>query len=72
MKHEAVLGNYWMENYFDNETGLCSLCGDTGIIETAPKTPTGKPLGTFKNYCVCPNGRSIKVQDPPAKLRRVK
>ena len=38
---------------------MCGLCGNTGIINTNAKTPTGKPCG-IQAFCICPNGRSLK------------
>jgi hypothetical protein len=59
MKHKKIFSEYWMKHYTDKSfTGLCELCGNTGIIETSPKSPRGIPIGTFKNYCICPNGRA--------------
>jgi len=40
--------------------GLCSLCGNWGYLDTRGiKSPAGIICGKL-NYCICPNGRSMK------------
>ena len=47
---------YWMKYYVND--GLCSLCGNTGIIDTTGVcTPAGVEVGR-KNFCICPNGQA--------------
>jgi hypothetical protein len=46
---------YWMKHYIVN--GLCSLCGNSGIIHTEGiRTPAGTEVGRA-NFCICPNGQ---------------
>ncbi len=61
MKFKKIISNFWYDNYFDNGTNACMLCGNTGIIQTNEvKTPAGIPLKNRKIYCLCSNGRAIK------------
>jgi len=55
-ENEAVT-KYWLENYTANTT-LCTLCGNTGIIDTCATaiSPAGSNSGRL-NYCICPNGQ---------------
>jgi hypothetical protein len=54
--------DYWLKYYLDPESGLCSLCGNTGKIDIeAVRTPYGKLLKAGCNcYCICPNGQSLR------------
>lgn len=48
----------WAE--FITPDSLCSLCGNTGIIDTrGVRSQAGVDAGRL-NYCVCPNGRELK------------
>jgi hypothetical protein len=50
--------NYWLEFYVQEK--CCSLCGNQGIIDTTGlQAPNGKLVGR-KNYCICPNGQSMR------------
>ena len=57
---------YWMEYYVNAEAchgcGLCSLCGNTGIIDTTKSatSPTGDEKPGRKNFCICPNGQVMR------------
>lgn len=53
------MDDYWLEFYMHK--GHCSLCGNTGIIDTTGKcfTPAGLEVGR-KNFCICPNGQAIR------------
>lgn len=54
------MDDYWMEFYINN--GHCSLCGNHGIIDTTGvKTSAGWSVGR-KNFCICPNGQSLRKQ----------
>lgn len=40
--------------------GMCSLCGQSGIIDTRGiRTPAKFECGGL-HYCICPNGRALK------------
>lgn len=60
IKNEAVT-RYWHEFYVVNH--LCSLCGNSGIIDTTNTalTPNGNNVGR-KNFCICPNGQVIRKE----------
>lgn len=49
---------YWHEHYVSN--GLCSLCANSGIIDTTGITSAGgSPVGR-QNFCLCPNGQTLR------------
>jgi len=55
--NEAV-ADYWFENYIDKH---CTLCGNSGVIDTTGvTTAAGVPVGR-KNYCGCPNGQQKRA-----------
>lgn len=60
MKYKKIMSRYWLKHFCDKKTTLCKLCGNTGVIETNPKSPTGYPLGKYVEYCICPNGRAMR------------
>jgi hypothetical protein len=50
--------NVWAE--FIHPDGGCSLCCNSGIVDTrGRKNPRGQPAGA-RSYCICPNGRAAK------------
>jgi hypothetical protein len=54
--------DYWLKYYIDPNSGLCALCGNTGIIHIETiRNPSGQlaRLG-FSDYCICPNGQSMR------------
>ena len=52
-----VVTNYWLAFYVHN--GHCSLCGNTGVIDTrGVETTAGVPVGR-RNWCICPNEQSM-------------
>lgn len=59
-KCQAVT-DYWMEFYVNRDTphSLCSLCGNTGQIDTRTRaiSPRGIDAGRV-NFCICPNGQA--------------
>lgn len=55
-ENEAIT-DYYFKHYAGRH---CSLCGNSGIIDTTGvKTPRGIPVGK-KNYCICPNGQALR------------
>jgi hypothetical protein len=58
----GAVTDYFLEYYLStNPLGLCTLCGQTGIIDT---TGVQSPIGTLvgrKNFCVCPNGQALRA-----------
>lgn len=63
------LTDYWLTHFTHPGTGLCSLCGNTGRVDTrlSAISPAGVSAGLL-NYCICPNGQSLRTsaQDRPA------
>jgi hypothetical protein len=55
------LTDYWLAYYVDTKLCLCSLCGNTGIIDTrrSATSPAGVDAGR-KNFCICPNGQAMR------------
>ena len=52
--------NYWFEFYI-NKT-LCSLCGNSGIIDTRHTAISGAGVNSGRlNWCICPNGQSMRT-----------
>lgn len=55
-KHYIVT-NYWHEFYC---TQHCTLCGNSGVIDTTGvRTAAGILVGR-KNLCICPNGQWMR------------
>jgi hypothetical protein len=52
------VANYWYEHYM---TEHCTLCGNSGVIDTTGvRTAVGIPVGR-KNWCICPNGQILRA-----------
>jgi len=55
-----AVARYWIEFYGDifTGTGLCTLCGNTGMIDTRQTaiSPNKVNVGRL-NFCICPNGQ---------------
>lgn len=63
------IGEYWFENYINLDVadhGLCSLCGNRGIVDTRGRaiSPRGLDAGRL-NYCICPNGQALRIHEAP-------
>lgn len=57
-ENEAVT-DYWMEHYCGDH---CTLCGNSGVIDSrGVRTAAGFEVGRL-NWCVCPNGQAIRAQ----------
>jgi len=49
---------YWFKYYVKNT--MCSLCGQSGIIDTTGlRSPVGIDCGQ-RNYCIYPNGQALR------------
>lgn len=50
--------DYWLKYY---ATTHCTLCGNTGVIDTraTARTPNGLNVGRL-NWCICPNGQALR------------
>lgn len=63
-KYNDHVTEYMFKYYWDKEIdigGLCTLCGNTGVIDTTETaiSPKGIRAGR-KNYCICPNGQFLR------------
>ena len=53
----GAVTKYWLRFY---ATGHCTLCGNSGVIDTrGVKTPAGLAVGRL-NWCICPNGQTLR------------
>lgn len=59
MKPKSIaVTEYWLTYYIQD--GLCSVCGNTGVIDTTGvRTPAGFECGRV-NLCFCPNGQAMR------------
>ena len=57
-----TVSNYAMDHYIHGPLGLCSLCGNTGVIDTRQTavSPAGYNAGRL-NWCICPNGQAMRI-----------
>lgn len=56
MRNEAIV-DYWYKYYVKDH---CTLCGNSGVIDTrGVQTAAGIPVGRL-NFCICPNGQAIR------------
>jgi len=64
MRRNKKVTEYWLEYYVSNNWGLCSLCGNTGIIDSTQTaiSPAGVKCGR-KNFCICPNGQALRASE---------
>jgi hypothetical protein len=61
-KENKAVTNYWLEHYAESH---CTLCGNSGIVDTTGvKTAAGVSVGR-KNYCICPNGQVRRFKGAP-------
>jgi len=55
-KHYIVT-RYWLDYY---TTTHCTLCGNSGVIDSrGVKSALGKEVGRL-NWCICPNGQQMR------------
>jgi hypothetical protein len=58
MSESNPITDYWHEHYVNR--GMCSLCGNSGVIDTrGARTPMGLEVGRV-NFCICPNGQLMR------------
>lgn len=68
-----VIDDYFWKHYENNESHLCSLCGNSGVIDTRGTAVSGAGVDAGRlNYCICPNGRVMRehkavLRDLPAR-----
>lgn len=52
-----AITDYWLEFYADKH---CTLCGNSGIVDTrGVRTAAGIEVGR-RNWCICPNGQIMR------------
>lgn len=61
MTFDEQLEDFWLEHYCDNH---CTICGNRGVIDSRSTaiTPAGYKVGRL-NFCICPNGQSLRKQN---------
>jgi hypothetical protein len=52
---------YWLKNYVNN--GLCSLCGNYGVVDTQGVQSPAAIVSGRLNFCICPNGQAWRKGD---------
>jgi hypothetical protein len=51
--------SYWLDHYVNGH--YCSLCGNSGQIDTrGTRTAAGVEVGRV-NFCICPNGQALRA-----------
>lgn len=61
IQEKAIEEYAW--NYMNNDVHLCSLCGNSGIIDTRGTAISGAGIDAGKlNHCICPNGRAMREE----------
>jgi hypothetical protein len=60
-----AITEYWGEHYINDIH--CSLCGNSGIIDTTGVTTIDNRIAQGarvmvgrKNFCICPNGQAMR------------
>jgi len=63
---EKVIEDYFYKHYDNTDVvsyGLCSLCGNMGVIDTRGRAISGAGIDAGRlNYCICPNGVEMRKQ----------
>ena len=60
---QTVLTDYWNKYYASEPVtnGRCTLCGNSGILDTrGVKDALGNDVGRL-NYCICPSGQEMRA-----------
>jgi hypothetical protein len=67
-----ALTAYWLDHYADTETVLCTLCANTGRIDTTQSAISAIGVRPGRvNWCLCPNGRTLRrMHDGPTMTRK--
>lgn len=59
MRQNKRVVEYWFR-YYTTPAGHCSLCGNSGVVDTrGVKTAAGHDAGR-ENFCICPNGQVLR------------
>jgi hypothetical protein len=63
MKEKTIrdgVEEYWTR-YFVSPEGLCTLCANTGVVDTSgARSMAGVKAGKVQ-FCICPNGHSLRI-----------
>jgi len=60
---EKAIDEYFWHNFFNEDVRLCSLCGNSGVIDTRNTAVSGGGINAGRlNYCICPNGRAMREE----------
>ncbi len=60
---QNYLSRYWLDNYL-SDSGLCSLCGNTGRIDTTLTAASHAGVRSGRvNFCICPNGVACRAKE---------
>ncbi len=63
MRRLSAITKYWLAHYVNH--GLCSLCGNSGVVDTTGvRSAAGVSCGRI-NFCICPNGQTHRKQAEP-------
>lgn len=62
---DADIRDYWLL-YVSDDAALCSLCGNSGIIDTRATAVSAAGVNAGRlNYCICPNGQAMRSTSWP-------
>lgn len=66
----ADVVKYWFKHY---ATTHCTLCGNSGCVDSiGTVSAAGIPVGRL-NYCICPNGQGMRHRgDDLTKVRKAR
>lgn len=57
MTEERVVSDYWLRYYAKGPSGCCTLCGNTGWVDTTGRAMDGSRDCGKRQPCFCPNGQ---------------
>lgn len=56
-----AITKYWLDHYSNDKNCLCSLCGNSGVIDTRLTAISAAGVNSGRlNYCICPNGQIMR------------
>lgn len=59
-----IVADYVFDHYINAPLGLCTLCANTGVVDTrGRKSAAGVEAGIL-NWCLCPNGQAMRAAHP--------
>lgn len=55
---------FWRDYYVDADTTLCTLCGNSGMVDTRETAISAAGVKAGKiQFCICPNGLAMRKCD---------